>query len=69
MEEPKVSTLKRHFGARLTISPPPPSQVVAVTAGEAANPRKTVPKAIRRVFYRILLFYIGGVAVIGLTVP
>jgi len=28
-----------------------------------------VPKAIRRVFYRILLFYVGGVIVIGWLVP
>lgn len=45
------------------------TEIVALTAGEAANPRQTVPKAINRVFYRILLFYIGGVTVIGLLVP
>ncbi|GAA95789.1 uncharacterized protein L969DRAFT_62736 [Mixia osmundae IAM 14324] len=45
------------------------TEIVALAAGEAANPRKTVPKAIRRVFYRILLFYVGGILVIGLTVP
>ncbi|MBW0469962.1 hypothetical protein O181_009677 [Austropuccinia psidii MF-1] len=45
------------------------TEIVALTAGEAQNPRKTVPKAINRVFYRILLFYVGGVLVIGLLVP
>ncbi|EJT98003.1 amino acid transporter [Dacryopinax primogenitus] len=45
------------------------TEIVAVTAGEAQNPTKTIPKAIRRVFYRILLFYVGGIAVIGLLVP
>ncbi|EGF98367.1 uncharacterized protein MELLADRAFT_51018 [Melampsora larici-populina 98AG31] len=45
------------------------TEIVALTAGEAANPRQTVPKAINRVFYRILMFYIGGVTVIGLLVP
>jgi amino acid transporter len=29
-------------------------EMVAVAAGEAANPRKNIPKAVRRVFWRIL---------------
>lgn len=40
-----------------------------VTVGEAENPRKNIPIAIRRTFWRILIFYIGGVFVIGLIVP
>ncbi|KAG0146739.1 hypothetical protein CROQUDRAFT_106890 [Cronartium quercuum f. sp. fusiforme G11] len=44
------------------------TEVVALAAAEAENPRKTVPKAVKRVFYRILLFYLGGVLVIGLLV-
>lgn len=40
-----------------------------IAAGEAKNPRRNLPKAIRRVYIRILLFYIGGVTVIGLLVP
>ena len=45
------------------------TEIVALAAGEARNPRRNVPKAIRRVFWRILFFYIFGVLVIGLTVP
>lgn len=45
------------------------TEIVALTAGEAENPRRNVPKAIRRVFYRILIFYIGGVWTIGWLVP
>lgn len=45
------------------------TEIVALAAGEAENPRRNVPKAIRRVFYRILLFYVGGVIVIGWLVP
>lgn len=45
------------------------TEMVAITAGEAANPRKTVPKAIERVFYRILFFYLGSTLVVGLLVP
>jgi amino acid transporter len=40
-----------------------------IAAGEAKNPRRNIPKAIRRVYIRILLFYIGGVTIIGLLVP
>ncbi|KAG8737212.1 hypothetical protein FRC10_008458 [Ceratobasidium sp. 414] len=36
---------------------------------EAENPQRNVPKAIRRVFWRILLFYVVGILVIGLLVP
>ncbi|POV98342.1 hypothetical protein PSHT_14076 [Puccinia striiformis] len=45
------------------------TEMVAITAGEAANPRKTVPKAIERVFYRILVFYLGSTITVGLLVP
>lgn len=40
-----------------------------IAAGEAKNPRRNLPKAIKRVYVRILLFYIGGTFVIGLLVP
>ncbi|KAF8585847.1 amino acid permease [Ramaria rubella] len=45
------------------------TEIVAVAAGEAKNPRRNLPKAIRRVYIRILLFYIGGTLIIGLLVP
>lgn len=45
------------------------TEVVALAAGEAKNPRKNLPKAIKRVYIRILLFYIGGTFIIGLLVP
>ncbi|KAI0307841.1 amino acid permease [Multifurca ochricompacta] len=44
------------------------TEIVAIAAGEAKNPRRNLPKAIRRVYIRILLFYIGGVTIIGLLV-
>jgi yeast amino acid transporter len=44
-------------------------EIVALAAAETENPRHNVPKAVTRVFYRILLFYVGGVIVIGLLVP
>ncbi|KAJ7367981.1 amino acid permease [Mycena albidolilacea] len=45
------------------------TEIVAIAAGEAKNPRRNLPKAIKRVYIRILLFYIGGVIIIGLLVP
>jgi lysine-specific permease len=38
---------------------------VGIAAAETADPRKNVPKAIRSVFWRILLFYIGSIFVVG----
>jgi len=45
------------------------TEIVAIAAGEAKNPRRNLPKAIRRVYFRILFFYIAGVFVISLLVP
>lgn len=44
-------------------------EMVAVAAGEAENPRHNIPKAVRRVFWRILFFYVLGVLAIGVLVP
>ena len=44
-------------------------ETVAVAAGEAENPRKNIPKAVRRVFWRILFFYVLGSLAIGMLVP
>ncbi|KIM56933.1 hypothetical protein SCLCIDRAFT_131650 [Scleroderma citrinum Foug A] len=44
-------------------------EFVAVSASETENPRRNIPKAIRRVFYRICIFYILGIFVTGLIVP
>lgn len=45
------------------------TELVGIAAGESENPERNVPKAIRQVFWRILLFYIGAIAVIGLIIP
>ncbi|KAJ2419059.1 hypothetical protein GGF41_004786, partial [Coemansia sp. RSA 2531] len=45
------------------------TEVVGIIAGEAADPVRTVPKAIRQVFWRILLFYVGCIFIIGLIIP
>ena len=43
--------------------------MVGITAGEAGNPRVAVPRAIRQVFWRILVFYVGMMFFIGILIP
>lgn len=45
------------------------TEMVGVAAGESDNPREHVPRAIRQVFWRILIFYILAILVIGLLIP
>lgn len=45
------------------------TELVGIAAGECANPRKTVPAAIRKTFYRILFFFVLTIFFIGLLVP
>lgn len=45
------------------------TELVGVTVGEAQNPRKTIPRAIKLTFYRILFFYILSVLLLGMLVP
>jgi lysine-specific permease len=45
------------------------TELVGVAAGESENPRENVPRAIKQIFWRILLFYILGLLVIGLLIP
>jgi len=40
-----------------------------VTVGEAQNPRRTIPRAIRLTFYRIVVFYVLSVFLLGMIVP
>jgi hypothetical protein len=44
-------------------------ELVGVTADEAQNPRKTIPRAIRLTFARIAFFYVTAVFLLGLLVP
>ncbi|MDN5792585.1 MAG: amino acid permease, partial [Brevibacterium aurantiacum] len=44
-------------------------EATAIAAGEADNPTKTMPRAINSVFWRILIFYIGAIAVMASLIP
>jgi lysine-specific permease len=45
------------------------TELIGITAGESATPEKSIPKAIKQVFWRILLFYILVIAVIAAIIP
>lgn len=45
------------------------TELVGLAAAEAANPRKTIPKATKQVFWRISLFYVISLFILGLIVP
>jgi amino acid transporter, AAT family len=44
-------------------------ELVGITAGEVETPKKTIPKAINQVVYRILIFYVGSMIVITSIFP
>ncbi|KAL7412814.1 putative amino acid transporter [Mrakia frigida] len=45
------------------------TEILGVTVGEAKNPRVAFPRAIKRTFWRILIFYVLSIFVVGLIVP
>lgn len=45
------------------------TELVGLTAAETANPRKSLPTAVKQVFWRITLFYIVSLTLVGLLVP
>lgn len=45
------------------------SQVVAIAGAETQNPRKIIPNALRMTFFRVLIFYVLSIFVVGILVP
>ncbi|MCP8857218.1 amino acid permease [Latilactobacillus fuchuensis] len=45
------------------------TELIGITAGESKTPEKSIPKAIKQVFWRILLFYILSIFVIACLIP
>jgi amino acid transporter len=43
-------------------------QVVALSGTETMNPRKTIPDATKKTFYRVFFFYVLSIFVVGLIV-
>jgi amino acid transporter, AAT family len=44
-------------------------ELVGVTAGEAENPQKSIPSAINKVLWRIMIFYVGSLFIIMSIYP
>jgi len=44
-------------------------ELIGITAGEADNPKKSIPKAINQVMWRILIFYVGALTVMMIIYP
>ncbi|TVY78365.1 Proline-specific permease [Lachnellula suecica] len=44
-------------------------ELLVVTGGEMKSPRRNLPKAAKRYFYRLVFFYIGSVLAIGIICP
>lgn len=45
------------------------TELIAITAGEAKDPEKTIPKAIRTTVLRLGLFFIGSIVVMAALIP
>ena len=45
------------------------TELVGLAAAETANPRKSLPTAVKQVFWRICLFYLVSLTIVGLLVP
>ncbi|MFC4007555.1 amino acid permease [Nonomuraea purpurea] len=44
-------------------------ELVGITAGETARPHEVMPRAINGVVWRIAIFYVGSVALLGMVLP
>lgn len=45
------------------------TELIGIAAGESKDPAKSIPRAVRQVFWRILLFYVFAILVISLIIP
>lgn len=45
------------------------SELVGIAAGETENPQKTIPKAIRTILVRIIVFYIASIVILSAIFP
>ncbi|QUG75071.1 amino acid permease [Erwinia sp. E602] len=45
------------------------TELIGIAAGESEDPAKNIPRAVRQVFWRILLFYVFAILVISLIIP
>lgn len=44
-------------------------ELIGITAAEASEPERTIPRAVNQVIYRILIFYVGALAILLCLYP
>lgn len=45
------------------------TELIGIAAGEAKSPQTAIPRAIKQVFWRILLFFLSSILIISLLIP
>nr|WP_255476834.1 MULTISPECIES: amino acid permease [unclassified Corynebacterium] len=45
------------------------TELIAITAGETVDPRRTIPRALRMTLLRLVLFFVGAIFLIAALVP
>ena len=45
------------------------TELIGITAGEAENPQKAIPEAIRTTLWRLIVFFIGSIVVMAALIP
>ncbi|MBS2971017.1 S-methylmethionine permease [Metabacillus sp. KIGAM252] len=45
------------------------TELIGIAAGEAADPEKTIPKAIRTTVWRLIIFFVGTIVVLSALLP
>ncbi|CAF1085090.1 unnamed protein product [Adineta ricciae] len=45
------------------------TEAVGIAAGESSNPKKDVPRAMNGTIWRIILFFVGAIFIMGLIIP
>lgn len=45
------------------------TELIGIAAGESQEPHKTIPKAVKQIFWRILFFFVLSILIISLLIP
>jgi lysine-specific permease len=45
------------------------TELIGIAAGESEDSEKNIPKAIKSIFWRILIFYLGTIIILGAIIP
>src|SRR5690349_3685198 len=57
------------FSLTITVTSYMGVEIMAVTAGEAQQPEVTIPRAMRNIVYRLIIFYVLAIAIMVAMVP